>query len=74
MTITRQQLYLIDSQLEKIDSQVTFDREQDRLEMIRILHAVCVKSGNGKTLGLELLLNHIGGIFKPDEEAPRARR
>ena len=25
--------------------------------------------GDGKTLDLELLLNQIGGIFKPDEEA-----
>ena len=35
---------LIDVQLEKIDSQVTFAREQDRLEMIRELHAARVES------------------------------
>ena len=29
-----------------------------------------INSGNGKTMHLELLLNQIGGIFKPDEEAP----
>jgi hypothetical protein len=29
-----------------------------------------VESGNGKILDLELLLNQIGGIFKPDEEVP----
>ena len=39
-------------------------------EMIRVLHAARVESENGKILGLELLLNRIGGIFKPDEEAP----
>ena len=58
---------LIDAQLEQIDSQVTFAREKDRLEMIRILHAARVESGNGKTLDLELLLNQIGGVFKPYE-------
>ncbi len=38
--------------------------------MIRILHATRVESGNGKPLDLEILLNLIGGIFKPDEGAP----
>ena len=38
--------------------------------MIRVLHAACVESGNGKILDLKLLLNRIGGIYKPDEEAP----
>ena len=38
--------------------------------MIRILHAARVESGNEKSLDLELLLYQIGGIFKPDEEAP----
>ena len=61
---------LIDSQLEKINAQSVFAREQDRLEMIRILHAARVESGNEKSLDLELLLYQIGGIFKPDEEAP----
>ncbi len=37
--------------------------------MIRILHAARVESGNKKKLDLELLLNQVGGIFKPDEEA-----
>jgi hypothetical protein len=27
-----------------------------------------VESGNGKVLDLELLLNQVGGIFKPDKE------
>jgi hypothetical protein len=36
--------------------------------MIRILHAARLESGNGKMLDLELLLNQVGGIFKPDEE------
>ena len=52
---------LINPQLE-IDSQATFAREQDRLEMIRILHAARVESGNGKSLDLEILLNQIGGF------------
>jgi hypothetical protein len=34
--------------------------EQDRLEMIRILHAARVESGNGKKLNLALLLNQVG--------------
>ena len=38
--------------------------------MKRVLHAARVESGNGKSLDLELLLNQIGGKFKPDEEAP----
>ena len=38
--------------------------------MIRVLYAARVESGNGKILDLELLLNQIGGLFKPDEEAP----
>ena len=59
----------IDAQLEKIKSQAVFAREQDRLEMIRILHTARVEAGDGKDLDLELLLNQIGGIFKPDEEA-----
>jgi hypothetical protein len=61
---------LFDAQLEKICSQVTFAREQDRLAMIRILHAGRVESGHEKTLDLELLFNQIGGIIKLDEEAP----
>ena len=65
---------LIDAQSEKINSQVTFAREQDRLEMIRVLHAAHVESGNGKILDLEFLLNQIGGAFKPDEEAPEDDR
>ena len=64
------EINLIDAHLEKINSQAFFAREQDRLEMIRVLHAFRVESGNGKILDLELLLNQIGGIFKPDEEAP----
>ena len=37
--------------------------------MIRILHAARVEAGEGKDLDLELLLNQIGEIFKPNEEA-----
>ena len=60
---------LIDAQLEKINSQITIAREQDRLAMIRIVLAARVDSSNGETLDLELLLNQIGGMFKPDDEA-----
>ena len=62
---------LIDAQLEKINSQAVFAREQDRLdsEMIRVLHAARVEAGDGKDLDMEILLNLIGGIFKPEEEA-----
>ena len=59
----------IDAQLEKINSQASFAKEQDRLEMIRILLAALVESGNRKKLDLELLFNQVGEIFKPDEEA-----
>ena len=61
---------LIDAQLGKINAQAVFARELERLEMIRVLHAVRAESGNGKILDLELLLNQIGGIFKPGEESP----
>ena len=52
---------LINTQLEKSNAQAVFAREQDRLEMIRVLHANRVESGNGKILDLqvELLLNQI---------------
>ena len=55
--------------MEKIDSQAVFAREQDRLEMIRVLHAARVESDNGKDLDMEILLNLISGIFKPEDEA-----
>ena len=42
----------------------------DQLEMIRILHAASVQSGNGQNLDLELLLNQLGGIFKPKDDTP----
>jgi hypothetical protein len=57
-------------QLEKINAHASFAREQDRLEMIRILHAARVESGNGRVLDLELLLKQVGGISKPDEDGP----
>ncbi len=41
--------------------------------MIRILHAARVQSGNGKMLDLELLLNQVGGIFKPNGGYGRRR-
>jgi hypothetical protein len=56
--------------LEKINAHTSLAREQDQLEMIRILHAARVESGNGKVLDLGLLLNQVKGIFKPDEEGP----
>ena len=57
-------IQFIDAQLEKINSQAVFGREQDRLEMIRILHAARVDAGNGRDLDMEILLNQVGGIFK----------
>ena len=33
------------------------------------MHGARVDAGSGKNLNLELLLNQIGDIFKPDEEA-----
>ncbi len=62
-------IMFIDAQLEeintqeKINIQVSFAKEQDRLEMIRILQAARVKSENGKKLDLELSFNQIGKIF-----------
>jgi hypothetical protein len=47
----------IDAQLEKINSQALFAKEQDQLEMMMILHAVRVESANRKKLDLELLFN-----------------
>jgi hypothetical protein len=58
----------IDAQLEKINSHFSVTREQNWLEIILILHAARVESGNGKVLDLELLLNQVGRIFKPCEE------
>ena len=40
-------IMFIDAHLEKINSQAVFAREQDRLEMIRILHAARVDAGSG---------------------------
>ena len=62
-------MQFIDAQLERINSQAVFAREQDRLAMIRTLHAAHVDADDGKFLDMEILLNLIGGIFKPDEEA-----
>jgi hypothetical protein len=64
----------IDVQLEQINLNASFAREQDRLEMIRTLHAARVESGNGKTMDLRLLFNQVGGIFKPDEEVTKEDR
>ena len=41
-------IMFINAQLEKINSQAVFAREQDRLEMIRILHAARVEAGDEK--------------------------
>ena len=46
-------IMFIDAKVEKINSQAVFAREQDRLEMIRILHAARVDAGAGKDLDLE---------------------
>ena len=62
-------IQFIDEQLDKINSQAIFGREQDRLEMIRVLHAARVEAGNGKGLDMDVILNLIGGIFEPEEEA-----
>jgi hypothetical protein len=61
-------IMFIDEQLEKINSHASFAREQDQLEMSRILHAARVESENGKMLDLELLTNQVGGKFMPDEK------
>ncbi len=61
-------IWFIDAQLEKINAHASFAREEDQLEMIRTLHAARVESGSGKILDLELLLNQVGGIFKPEDE------
>ncbi len=66
----QQQLFLSMCNWIKINLQAAFAKEQDLLEMIRILHAARMEAGGGKTLDLELLFNQIGGIFKPCEEAP----
>ncbi len=63
-------ILFMDARLEKINAHASFIKEQDLSKMIRILHAARVKSGNGKVLDLELLLNQVGVIFKPDEEGP----
>ena len=52
-------IQFINAQLEKINSQAVFGREQDRLEMIRILHAARVDAGNGRDLDMEILLNQL---------------
>jgi hypothetical protein len=59
----------MDAQLDKINSQASFAKKLDQLEMKRILHTARVKSGNGKKLELGLLFNQIRGKFKTDEEA-----
>ncbi len=55
----------IDAQLERINAHASFAREEDRLEMIWTLHSPRVEYGDGKILDLEILLNQVGGIFKP---------
>ena len=62
-------IQFIDAQLERINSQAVFGREQDILEMIRVLHAARLEAGNGKDLGMKILLIQVGEIFKPEEEA-----
>ena len=59
-------IMFIDAQLEKINSHASFAKEQGQLEIIQILHAVRVEPGNGNVLDLELLLNQVGELFKPD--------
>ena len=62
-------IQFIYAQLETFNLQAVFAQEQDRLEMIRVLHAARLESDNGKDLDMEILLNLIGGIFKPEDEA-----
>ena len=38
-------IQFIDAQLDKINSQAVFAWEQDRLEMVRVLHAIRVEAG-----------------------------
>ncbi len=45
-------ILFIDAQLEKINTHASIIREEDWLEMIRILHAARVESANGKNLRL----------------------
>ncbi len=66
-----QQLILLMSNL-NLSVRRPFEREQHQLEMIRMSHAEHIEAGKGKVLGLELLLNQIGGIFKPDEMTEEA--
>ncbi len=58
-------IIFIDALLEKINSHAPSAREQDWLEMIRILDAARVESGNGKMLDLELLLNQFREYLNP---------
>ena len=63
-------IQFINAQLEMINSQAVFAREQDRLEMIRILHAARVEADNGKDLDMEILLNLIGVFLNPKMRRP----
>ena len=63
-------IQFIDAQLEKIKSQAVFGREQDRLEMIRVLHAARVEAGNGKDLDMEILLNKSGDFLNSKKKRP----
>ncbi len=61
-------IWFIHAQLEKINTHASFAREEDQLKMIQTLHAARVELGSGKILALELLLNQVRGIFKPEDE------
>jgi hypothetical protein len=60
---------LVDAPLEQDLSPSPFARDQDWFEMMLILNEERVEYSKGKSLDLELLLNRIGSIFKPIEEA-----
>ena len=59
---------IVDAQLELDLSQAPFAKDQERFEMIRILNDERLEYSKGKALDLELLLNRIGGVFKPIED------
>ncbi len=62
-------LQLINEQW-KINLQANFARERDRLEAIRVLYAAHLQAENGHKLDLRLLLDQLGGVFRPEEVTP----
>jgi hypothetical protein len=62
----------IDAQLEKINTHASFAIEEDLLKMFQTPHAARVEHAAGMarywTLPVEIILNQVGGIFKPEDE------